>query len=259
MLRSKLSLWREYLTPINNTLNFDEKGELSPDEFIAAGDFLVAKFPTWQWGLLPPQLQKPFLPPDKQFLVTRKVPLVQRASALTEVHFDENGDDDDDIIQVAAPQLTANAVNDEIADMEALMNANDDDLADFDDMEIVNNDSKLRKYDMYITYLTLYRVPKMYLVGYGGDGVPLTPQQMFEDINADYRDKTLTIEKLPVATATTLVLIHPCKHANVMRVMMAHAKESGGVRADHYLVVFLKFIASVCPGIDYDYTMDALA
>lgn len=34
--------------------------------------------------------------------------------------------------------------------------------------------------------------------------------------------------------------------------------EAEGIRVDQYLVVFLKFVASVIPGIEYDYTMDAL-
>ena len=35
-------------------------------------------------------------------------------------------------------------------------------------------------------------------------------------------------------------------------------EEEEGIRVDHYLIIFLKFIASVTPGIEYDYTMDAL-
>ncbi|ODV80756.1 autophagocytosis associated protein [Suhomyces tanzawaensis NRRL Y-17324] len=130
---------------------------------------------------------------------------------------------------------------------------------------INNSSSTLRKYDLYITYSTSYRVPKLYLVGFGSGGIPLLPDQMFEDINADYKDKTATIETLPVSYNTTLVSIHPCKHSSVMRVLMKHAQgrettesEALGVRVDHYLVIFLKFIASVTPGIEYDYTMDAL-
>ena len=47
---------------------------------------------------------------------------------------------------------------------------------------------------------------------------------MFEDINSDYKDKTATIENLPVAHNTTSVSIHPCKHSSVMKVLMKHSK-----------------------------------
>lgn len=134
-----------------------------------------------------------------------------------------------------------------------------------------SQNSLLRKYDLYITYSTSYRVPKLYLVGFNSNGVPLLPTQMFEDISGDYRDKTATIENLPVSYNTTSVSIHPCKHSSVMKVLMAHVRrrktseteateesEEDTIRVDQYLIVFLKFIASVTPGIEYDYTMDAL-
>lgn len=252
MLRSKLLLLREYLTPINNTLNFAATGEISPDEFVAAGDFLVQKFPTWQWGHGPTLTTKLHLPQDKQFLVTKKVPLYQRATTFVGGAVCE---DEDGMITILKPQQPeGEQAGSEVADLEELMNEDND---DFSDVEVVGNDDNLRNYDLYIHYLTLYRVPKLYLVGYTLLGIPLTPKQMYEDINSDYKDKTATIEKLPGIADTTLVLIHPCKHANVMKVLMQHTK-GDQIRLDQYLVIFLKFIASVCPGIEYDYTMDAL-
>lgn len=40
---------REYLTPILTESLFEEKGILTPEEFVKAGDLLVYKCPTWQW------------------------------------------------------------------------------------------------------------------------------------------------------------------------------------------------------------------
>ena len=57
-LRSKLSSLREYLTPINHNSNFVTTGEISPEEFVKAGDYLVYKFPTWQWGNDCPKIYK---------------------------------------------------------------------------------------------------------------------------------------------------------------------------------------------------------
>jgi ubiquitin-like-conjugating enzyme ATG3 len=55
--------------PILTESRFDEKGVLTPQEFIAAGDFLCARFPTWRWAGGERSLRKAYLPPDKQYLV----------------------------------------------------------------------------------------------------------------------------------------------------------------------------------------------
>ena len=51
--------------------------------------------------------------------------------------------------------------------------------------------------------------------------------------------------------------IHPCKHAAVMQ-KLVQAQVDGGkeVKPEAYLVLFLKFISSVCPTIEYDYTVE---
>lgn len=340
-LRSKLSSLREYLTPINNDSNFHTTGEISPEEFVKAGDYLVFKFPTWLWGTCPPALRKKHLPADKQFLVTRHVPSYRRVLAYLPELVDENGEDYDE--EWGITQFSNNAVDDSssgnagvgssvptgasvINDLDDLIEDDvEDDLdggdnvdanikgntaEDFshkygyaggsglkddssdhmdgpieDDFTNIDSDALLvRKYDLYISYSTSYRVPKMYLVGFNANGIPLLPEQMYEDISGDYKDKTATIESLPMSYNTTSVSIHPCKHSSVMKVFMKHSKKQsgagnateqdtsvgpigdpettpsneGGIRVDQYLVVFLKFISSVTPGIEYDFTMDAL-
>ncbi|EER31607.1 hypothetical protein CTRG_04389 [Candida tropicalis MYA-3404] len=304
-IRSKISSLREYLTPINHNSNFSTTGEISPEEFIKAGDYLVYKFPTWEWSSCPKkELEKSFLPSDKQFLITRHVPSYQRAN--TYLTGNENGNDGDDDEEeevdedgwVKSKQIKhGNDHNydgkkgeeiEEIPDIDESHEEDDDeeeeDFNDSEEFDIIDN-NRLRKYDLYITYSTSYRVPKLYLVGFDSNGIPLLPNQMFEDINSDYKDKTATIEKLPVGINTTSVSIHPCKHSSVMKVLMKHSKlkkedinediknlsiddkkkqdvdsdsEQDGIRVDQYLIIFLKFIASVTPGIEYDYTMDAL-
>ncbi|EEQ36851.1 putative autophagy-related protein [Clavispora lusitaniae] len=297
-LRSKLSSLREYLTPINNESNFRKTGEISPEEFVKAGDYLVYKFPTWSWGTCPPQLQKKFLPPEKQFLVTRHVPSYQRVATAIPDSFentDEEFEHDSDSEWI--PRMNTGGINalkqqqqqsscqqdlDDLMDDAAEDELAEDDLDEFTHIE--SDESTLRKYDLYIAYSTSYRVPKMYLVGFNANGIPLLPQQMYEDIAGDYKDKTATIENLPMSYNTTSVSIHPCKHSSVMKVFMKHAKAKAhktqadlssqlgslelrdnssedideGIRVDQYLVIFLKFIASVTPGIEYDFTTDAL-
>lgn len=321
MLRSKLSSLREYLTPINHASNFTTTGEISPEEFVKAGDYLVYKFPTWQWSSAPDKLKKDFLPSEKQYLITRHVSSYQRAVTYLGIKSDLDEDEEEledgwvkshkishDTSQLKKEQGNIdedynndNDGNDEdgvgeINDIDDLIDENaeeqdSDNDNDFEELVQPNENSHLRKYDLYITYSTSYRVPKMYLVGFNSNGIPLLPKQMFEDISGDYRDKTATIESLPVSFNTMSVSIHPCKHSSVMKVLMAHAAASkkkdrditeqtealnlnvketdrgsedisddaaSAIRVDQYLIIFLKFIASVTPGIEYDYTMDAL-
>jgi len=50
---------------------FKETGVLTPEEFVIAGDFLVHHCPTWKWDPGDKSKTKPYLPADKQFLITR--------------------------------------------------------------------------------------------------------------------------------------------------------------------------------------------
>ncbi|KAK6462834.1 putative autophagy-related protein [3] [Scheffersomyces coipomensis] len=323
-LRSRLSSLREYITPVNTSSNFSTTGQISPQEFVEAGDYLIDKFRTWSWGSCPENLRKSFLPPDKQFLITKHVPSPIRANnylsgGLDFDDDDEEGDNGEELIKdeddedgwtktrninhkinqkSAGAGTTTNATPDidDIVDLLDDENQQEDIGAedDFDDLEFISNaNDNLRRYDIYITYSTSYRVPKLYLVGFNSNGIPLLPKQMLEDISGDYKDKTATIESLPVAYNTTSVMIHPCRHASVMKVFMKHSKsnkqkkeaqlaqklsdmgisdeksgsnsttttaddDEDGIRVDQYLTTFLKFMSSVIPGIEYDFTTDAL-
>lgn len=304
MFRSTLSNWREYLTPISHTSTFETTGQLTPEEFVKAGDYLVRMFPTWKWNEdeFKDLSCRDFLPSEKQFLVTRKVPSSRRATNFLKIDDTETKELDDgwilnqkyeneentstsgDIEKVSNPSVPelvdlsleenyGEEMNHEVDD-ELTQNEMDDDIVDI-------QPSTVRYYDIYITYSTSYRVPKLYLCGFDNDGSPLAPEQMFEDIAPDYRTKTATIEPLPFFKGNQVsVSIHPCKHANVMRVLMDKVRASRikershtpkgaeeewedleadieeGLRVDQYLIVFLKFITSVTPGIEHDYTME---
>ncbi|GAA6041477.1 hypothetical protein JCM8097_001895 [Rhodosporidiobolus ruineniae] len=73
---------RDYLAPVLRDSKFKESGRITPDEFVAAGDFLVYKFPTWQWEAGEPGKARDFLPKDKQYLISRNVPCLRRVSQL---------------------------------------------------------------------------------------------------------------------------------------------------------------------------------
>lgn len=74
---------REWAYPQLTESAFLEKGVLTPEEFVRAGDELVFRCPTWEWsGSSSAKKQKAYLPPDKQYLITRNVPCRNRVSSL---------------------------------------------------------------------------------------------------------------------------------------------------------------------------------
>ena len=70
---------------VSNTVtgqSFNEKGVLTPDEFVKAGDLLVTRCPTWSWSTAPANIRVPYLPENKQYLVTRNIPCFERVSSI---------------------------------------------------------------------------------------------------------------------------------------------------------------------------------
>ncbi|KZS98479.1 hypothetical protein SISNIDRAFT_472381 [Sistotremastrum niveocremeum HHB9708] len=152
---------------------------------------------------------------------------------------------------------------------------------------------QVRTYDVMITYDKFYQTPRIWLLGYDENRTPLTSSQIFEDVSADHALKTVTIEAFPHSASLQAASVHPCKHASVMKKVIermnttvieqqrlpatkdngnkrrwlfrrntGEEKKSGevegeeveGMRVDFYLVVFLKFIASIVPTIEVDST-----
>mmetsp|Transcript_44029 Transcript_44029/g.73345 ORF Transcript_44029/g.73345 Transcript_44029/m.73345 type:complete len:197 (+) Transcript_44029:709-1299(+) len=151
-----------------------------------------------------------------------------------------------------------------------------------------DNIEKTRTYDISITYDKYYRTPRIFLFGYDKNRQPLSPKQIMEDISADHARKTVTVDPHPHLEVPH-ASIHPCRHAPVMlricermeeenmrtllKAKVAEAKKQGkdtpkaeslkltkeeaervAIRIEQYLFLFLKFISSVIPTIEYDYT-----
>ena len=109
---SNLKSAREYITPTLKSTAFLSRGVLTPEEFVAAGDELVFKCPTWTWEAGDPSKRKKHLPKDKQYLITRNVPCTARVSSLENVvavNNDEPGgcDGHDDSDWLVSQVLTA--------------------------------------------------------------------------------------------------------------------------------------------------------
>ncbi|KAJ2719636.1 E2-like enzyme [Coemansia sp. Benny D115] len=319
----------EHLNPVLKNSKFKETGVLTPEEFVAAGDYLVYKCPTWSWEKGYPNKRRDYLPADRQFLITRNVPCLRRAaqmvsglddeeqlgddgwvstyaghkgvSAQDEDDIEEIGDIEDSDVQVPTAReierLTKGVEEVEISTSEQDLDTplgqaaeeDEDDIedipSDIEDIPDLDDDAdgfgavededpaasaakasdaaggedkilRTRTYDISITYDKYYQTPRVWLFGYDEQGKPLTTRQIFEDISEDHAKKTVTIETHP-HLAVQQASIHPCKHAHVMKKIIERAVDSGRreIRVDQYLVIFLKFMSSVLPTIEYDYTM----
>ena len=121
-----------------------------------------------------------------------------------------------------------------------------------------DNDATLlsRRYDISITYDNYYRTPRFWLFGYDENGTPLRPEAIFQDIMTDYAHRTVTLDPHPHVSRPH-ASIHPCQHGATMKRILDELANGGNVpTVDQYIFIFLKFIQSVVPTIEYDYTMD---
>ncbi|KAI5594792.1 hypothetical protein POPTR_003G107000v4 [Populus trichocarpa] len=292
----------ERITGPRTVSAFKEKGVLSVSEFILAGDNLVSKCPTWSWESGEPSKRKPYLPAEKQFLITRNVPCLRRAASVEEDYeaaggevLLDNEDNDGWLATHGKPKETKGDEDENVPSMEALdisvkripIQTNPSyfggeeedipDMADFEDPDnLIESDPatlqttylvahepddddnilRTRTYDVSITYDKYYQTPRVWLTGYDESRMLLEPELVLEDVSQDHARKTVTIEDHPHLPGKH-ASVHPCRHGAVMKkiidVLMSRGVEP---EVDKYLFLFLKFVASVIPTIEYDYTMD---
>ncbi|GMH67689.1 hypothetical protein TL16_g04746, partial [Triparma laevis f. inornata] len=276
---------RESLTPTLKQSAFLQRGVLTPEEFVKAGDELVHQCPTWSWeGASDESKSRSHLPKNKQYLVTRNVPCKERCSEMEKgasslgmmkedgdgwmLEDDGKGGDDDDFDFVdegdsEKPPSQAEPTTSPVAVVD-----DDDEYADIDEFEddtlvtdtaaltVADNILAVRTYDVMISYDKYYQTPRVWLSGYSESRSPLSGDEMFEDCMSDYVKRTVTIESFPY-TAAVVISIHPCQHGNVMKNIVGNLTqgEGGGeIVVEQYMFVFLKFVASMIPTINYDFT-----
>ena len=277
------------IKPTLKKSKFYEEGKLTPEEFVEAGDFLTSKCPTWKWCAAKEDRYNKALPKEKQYLKTT-VPSYKRASdylknnATTEKVVDGDWVDADlenkankDVKKPAAIDLDA---GEEKKKDIIVAGGDDDDDDDFkiegeenaqpkkenDDFEIVDEEEKekspevdvvkTRTYDVTVTYDFYYCVPRMWLMGYNEKGLPLSDDEMKEDVMPEYRNKTCTIEP-QTCTGIKNISVHPCRHSLLLKKMIQDFQNSGKKLEVHMsILLFLKFLQSVVPTVQYDFTMD---
>jgi ubiquitin-like-conjugating enzyme ATG3 len=287
---------REYLTPVLTESQFLERGMVTPEEFVRAGDQLVRSSPSWTWESGEENSRRPYLPPNKQFLMTRSVPSLQRVSTMqASTVYNESAEENEggageawclsDFSKQKAENLDADIDFVDASDLGTSSAAADttqaakppavpsDEYLDMEDTSLGLDSAtilkpdvsssvatvKVRRYDVSITYDNYYRTPRVWLHGYNEDGSPLEPERIFEDVMQDYAKRTVTIDPHPHLSRSE-ASIHPCRHGPAMLNILNALKESGNTPSvDQYLFIFLKFIQSVIPTIEYDYTIDVQA
>jgi len=219
----KTKAYETYMKTVNaitsvSTLSEFKEGVLTPEEFLFAGEALVYRCPTWSWAAGDPKLAVPYLPPDKQFLITKNVPCLVRvvdierqAAHVKNESIHIEGESEDWVGMVAdtkeeildIPSSTT-VVHVQVEDNN---DDDDDDIPDMDsfepeDNEIVDNDQatikgdadndniiKTRTYDISIHYDKYYRTPRVWLFGYDENRNPLKPEEIFADISQDHAKK----------------------------------------------------------------------
>jgi len=222
-----------------------EEGILTPEEFVVAGDCLIANCPVWAWSSAPEGRSVAYLPADKQYLINRRVICQSRAQDFGKVMEDET-----DIGEGWIQSGESAAV--QSVDLEA-----DDECVDLDELDLdsVEPETKekptisYRTYDITICYDNYYHVAHIYLYGIDNNGIPLTLEQMYSDISASHAEKTVTYEDHPFISMKFLS-IHPCQHSNVILRLIERLDNPDKFCAPMYFFLFLKFIHTVIPTID---------
>lgn len=268
----------EPFVPLLKESQFLEQGLLTPDEFVRAGDELVARCGTWQWSSGDGKHKHIFLPKEKQFLTTRNVPCLKRALAYqlpegkeenveggdwvaTHMGIEQISQQVQDLLLETEEKKTEDTSKDEKAPDLFSFDAPEDEQAvhptdDFIVTEAPNEHVLLtRTYDLSITYDRYYQTPRVWLFGYDESRHPLLPHQVMEDISADHANKTVTIGPHP-HLGIECASIHPCKHASTMKKILDNMVErQKSPKMEMYMFYFLKFVSSVIPTVEYDYTI----
>ena len=267
--------------PIQKKSIFYEEGKLTIEEFIKAGDYLTSKCPSWKWCAAKEGFFNKLLPKEKQYLITT-VSSYRRAEDYLKNNETQEKIVEGDWVDAELENKSKDAKKPVAVDLEegeekkkievATNVADDDDDFEIEGEEVPNNEKKdedkkveektqcselkTRTYDVSVTYDFYYCVPRMWLFGYNEEGKPLKPEEMKEDVMPEYRNKTCTIEA-QTCTGEQNISVHPCRHSLLLKKMIQDFQNSGKkLEVEMSILLFLKFLQSVVPTVNYDFTME---
>lgn len=246
---------------------FQKTGKLTPEEFVAAGDFLVENFKTWSWASGLPEKRRSHLPADKQYLQESNVPCLPLSSGIGGMEEEMTDGDGDDAWVNTGKSEEGGAVTElqgEVAAMQVTMASaapasgpapaddddDDEDVPDIDEFtyegkDVADDDKAAlpavaavaagadeavvatRTYDITITYDVHYATPRVWLFGYDSKHIPLKAGEWHQDFSPEHVDKTVTHEQHP-HLGFACPSIHPCKHAEAMLKMISLAVGASG-------------------------------
>ncbi|XP_043256293.1 ubiquitin-like-conjugating enzyme ATG3 isoform X2 [Colletes gigas] len=166
---------------------------------------------------------------------------------------DDNEDEDEDAADMEAFEVSGMLDEQDKFAAETTKKPAKEKWEPFSEGEIIHT----RTYDLYITYDKYYQTPRLWLSGYDENRKPLTVEEMYEDVSQDHAKKTVTMEIHPHIPGPPMASVHPCRHAEVMKKIIETVMEGGRELGVHmYLIIFLKFVQSVIPTVEYDYTQN---
>jgi ubiquitin-like-conjugating enzyme ATG3 len=263
MIRSAYEKYKELIVSARGSISrseFQETGKLTPHEFINAGDALIQKFSSWSWES-GSAMVIPSLPENKKYL--RLFPVISKSRITSyEKQYTEQNIQGYDDWNIAENNTKNNDDKNDDNKVVITMKKSDSDIFSYDDDDVVHQtiNKDHRFYDITIIYDQYYAVPRMYLIGYDYKNRPLSENEMMDDVFIETREKTVTIDLHPFLNVNC-ISIHPCKHADTMKRMMDDMEKrimEGQDDVQFYfppglsLFVFLRFMASVIPTIEYD-------
>lgn len=109
----------------------------------------------------------------------------------------------------------------------------------------------IRMYNVYITYDQYYMVPRIWFMGYNNKGIPLTKEEMDEDIVPIYKNRALTYE-INDMIGNICYSIHPCRHSQlILRLIDKLKKNNENYGIENIILLFLKNIQEIIPTIKF--------
>lgn len=254
--------YKDVVVSLTNPISrseFQDSGKITPQEFLEAGDMLVQKFPAWEWRSGASDIL-PSLPTNKKFLKLSKVISKNRPSFDEATSIQKDGWE---ITESLNKNDNNSGNNIDVIDLDCSEDGDSSEENDFTSKNVL-----LRMYDLTIIYDQYYATPRLYLIGYNYESIPLSGDEMMDDVYLSNREKTITIENHPFLKVSC-ISIHPCRHAETLKRIIKNmedrivheqqlmdlpskSKLNFYFPANMCLFIFLKFMSSVIPTIEYD-------